>query len=428
MKISTPLAALSKNNLIRKGILFTVFASLNNGINFLLIFLLSIYLTKEDFGVLNLFNVFILVLSVLISVGTQSYFGVVFFKKNRIYLIQILNSILLISCVVFVLFLLLIIILPDTLSNLLGFSSEYQFYGLTLCLLQLYYSLNLEVFRLEEKPIQYGILSLFWVVSNFAFTYLFCISYKNGWVGRVDAQIISAVIVFLVNLIVMYKMGYLRLLIPTKIQISKTLNFGLPLVPHNSTVWIRQGFDRYIINFFHGAAMVGNYSFAYNLSGVLLMIGTAFNSTNSVYIFKTLKSNKDENKPQLVKQIYLMIVLFASLTVIGYLLSIFVVNFFIPKYRDSIVYFLPLFFAAFFQCVYYLFVNYLLFFNKTRLLMYITFSISIFHFLVSFAITRYSVVYVAYLSLISNFLICLIVIFYTNKKCNLFSKVNVVQK
>ena len=418
----TKISQLLESSLIKKGIMFTLFATLNNGLNFLLIFILSIYLSKEDFGVLNLFNVLIIIVSVLISLGTQSYFGVIFFKKTHDYLIRILNSILIISTVVLSFFVIIVLFFPTIISGFLGFSTQYQIYALILCYLQLFYTINLEVYRLEEKPIQYGVLSLIWISINFILTVVFCISLKNGWTGRVDAQVISAIVLFVINIIILYRKDFIKLKLPNKTHYLKTLKFGLPLVPHNSTVWIRQGFDRYIINFFHGAALVGSYSFAYNLSGIILMIGTAFNSTNSVYIFKKLTNEKVESiNKSLSKQIYLMTILFAVITVVGYIISYFVIVLFLHKYLDAIQYLIPLFIAAFFQCIYYLFVNYLLFFDKTKTLMYITFSISIFHFILSFLLTRYSVLFTTYLSLISNFLICCFVIYYANNTFLLFN-------
>jgi O-antigen/teichoic acid export membrane protein len=413
-----------KNSLVKKGIAFTFFSTINNGLNFFLILILSIYLSKEDFGILNLFNVLFLIISVLISLGTQSYFGIAFFKRKRDCLIRSLNSIVVISSVVFLFLGIIIFAFPQTLENILGFSTKYQFYALILCLLQLFYTTNLEVYRLEEKPLCYGVLSSIWAIVNFLFTIVFCIFLHKGWTGRIDAQLLSALIIFLINIIILYRKEYLKFKRPHKRHYIETLKFGLPLVPHNSTVWLRQGFDRYIINFFHGAIVVGSYSFAYTLSGIILMIGTAFNATNSVYIFKRLSDPDISDRSVLSKQIYLMTLLFGVITIFGGVVSYCLITFFIPKYIDAIPYLLPLFLAAFFQCVYYLFVNYLLYYNKTKTLMYITFSISIFHFLLSLLLTKYSILCTAYISLLSNFIICILVIFHANKTFRLFNIVN----
>lgn len=49
--------------------------------------------------------------------------------------------------------------------------------------------------------------------------------------------------------------------------------WGIPLIPHLATSWIKQGGDRYIINYYYTLAEVGIFSFALNLSNIIDMIG-----------------------------------------------------------------------------------------------------------------------------------------------------------
>ena len=422
-------ALLNKNSVIKKGIFFTFFATLNNSLNFLLTLILSVYLTKEDFGILNLYSTFILIFSILISLGTQSFVSVVFFKKSKDYINKIINTILVISSITFLILIAFAFIFKNSLLNLVGFSFTYQVYGLIICFFQLFFALNLEIYRLEEKPIKFGLMTLIWLLVNVFLSVYFCIILKNGWQGRADAQFLASVVFFIVNLYFLRKSGYLRGFMPRKSHYLKTLEFGLPLIPHNSTVWIRQGFDRYIINSFYGPGLLGSYSFVYNCTGLIMMIGTAFNATNSVFIFKKLKDvNSIDIKNELLRQIKIMTFIFLGVTLVGSIAMFFIIKFFLYKYLDALPYIIPLSLAAFFQCIYYLFVNYLFYFNKKKILMYITFSISVFHFGLSFLMTRYSLAFTAYLNLFSNLLICLFVIYYSNKIFPLFNNSNLKLK
>lgn len=407
---------LIKNDTFKKGAIFTFFAALNNGLNFLLIFILSVYLSKNDFGVLNLFNTFVLIVTVFISLSTQSYFSVTYFKKSKEGLQNIFNAISIISLLTFIFFIIIILLFSVKLSELIGFSAEYQIYAIIICFLQLFYTLNLEIYRLEEKPVKYGVLTTIWLAFNFLTTLYFCISLQQGWAGRANAQIISAIVFFIFNIYFLRKKGYLHWELPDKNDFTNTLKFGLPLIPHNSTIWIRQGLDRYFLNFFYGSALVGSFSFAYNFAGIIMMVGTAFNATNSVYIFKNLKEDNNEQvEKKLIYQIKIMSILFFIITLFSILISFLTIKFVVPKYNDAIPFLLPMCLMGFFQCIYYLFVNFLFFYNKTKTLMYITFSISIVHLLLSFILTRYSSLYTAYIGLLSGIIICLLVIWQSNK-------------
>lgn len=413
---------LTKNKEIVKGAIFTFFATLNNGLNFLLIFILSVYLSKDDFGVLNLFNTFILIITVFISLSTQSYFSVAYFKKSKEELERTVNSIVIISFLTFLCFLIVIFLFSDKISILIGFSTKYQIYAVIICFLQLFYTFNLEIYRLEEKPIKYGVLTSVWVVFNFLITLYFCLILRQGWFGRANAQILSAIIFFVFNIYFLNKRGYFNWKFPHKKDFVESMKFGLPLIPHNSTVWIRQGMDRYFLNFFYGAALVGSFSFAYNFAGIIMMVGTAFNATNSVYIYKNLKKGENEQiKKKLISQIKIMSALFFIITIVCILVSYLIIKFALPKYIDAIPYLLPLCLMGFFQCIYYLFVNFLFFFNRTKTLMYITFSISLLHLGFSFLFTRYSSIYTAYLGLISGIIICILVILQSNNIYPLFN-------
>lgn len=421
-KISIAIKGLMESTNFKNGIIFSLFSALNNGLNFLLIFILSIYLSKSDFGTINLFNTFLLISTTVISLGTQSYFSVAFFKKSNEELTMVLNSIILISLITFSLLTVSLFIISVVLEINIGFIFKYQFLGLLICFFQLIYNLNLEVFRLEEKPIYYGILSILWISLNLLITYYFCVNLSGGWIGRVNAQLIASILIFILNIYLLKKHGYLKRVIPQIIHLKESLHFGIPLIPHTSSVWMRQGIDRYFINFYHTTAMVGSFSFAYNFAGIIMMFGTAFNATNSVYIFKNLGNEfSEEIRLKLLKQTKLMTLLFFIITLISIVSVYFFIKILLPKYNDSVPFIIPLCLMGFLQSVYYLFVNYLFYFNKTKLLMYITFFVSVFHVFISFVITMYSTVYTAYLGLFSGLIICILTIYYSNKLVPLFN-------
>ena len=405
-----------RNNTVREGIVYAFFSALNNGLNFLILFGLSLVLNKSDFGILNLFNVFILIVSVVISLGTQSYFSVSFFKKNEEELKRIINSILFITSTVFVFLLLVFSLFSKNIESLVGFGLKMQILGLIYCLLQVFYFLILELYRIKETSIYYGVISTIWALLNVISTIYFCYIVKFGWEGRVYSQVLSTIPFFFFFFFLFYRENYLSFQYPKKENIKEILNFGLPLIPHSSTVWLRQGMDRYFINYYFSATIVGDYSFIYNFAGMIMMLGTAFNSTNSVFIYKKLNEKNPNFRQEINSQNKKAIVFFFIATLLAIVLTFFLIRFFIPKYQNSIEFIIPLFLMAFFQCVYYLFVNFLFFFDKTKILMSITFGTAIFHLILSYFLTAYSPTFTAYINLLSNAIICIFVFKYCNNK------------
>lgn len=97
------------------------------------------------------------------------------------------------------------------------------------------------------------------------------------------------------------------------------------------------------------------------------------------------------------------------MTVLIMLFVPLIVPIFVPKYSNSIIYFLILAIWGFAQCLYFLYTNYLFFYNKTKSIMYVTFGTSVLHLLLSLILTRYSLIYTCLVYVLTQFVIfCLI--------------------
>lgn len=423
-KLSELITKFRTSSNIKNGLIFSFFAFLNNGVNFIMLMLLADLLVPDSYGILNLFNTAITILTVLIPLGCTGFVAVSFFRTTREEFVAIINAIFAISTTVFILFLLFLLIAQSylDLDRVIGFSFNFQIIALSICFFQLFSTINLDIWRLQEKPIAYGLYSLGIIVLNFLLTFLFLLGFKMDWKGRAYAQLIAVVIFFIISTVFLFRRRFLTF---QKIQfkvIKEALLFGIPLIPHTLSSWIRQGLDRYILNFFWSSTVVGFFSFALNFGNIIHIIGIAFNLSNSVFIYKKLANRDSNTKKIILKQTYIMTVIFFAGTMVVFLSSYLLIPYVFPKYIESLPYLFPLCLAAFFQCIYYLFVNYLFYFKKTKILMYITFSVSITHLLLSFILTKYCSIFTAYISLFSNFVICILVFFISQKYYPIYKK------
>lgn len=383
----------------KHGILYTIFSFINSGISFILLLILANYLTPYDYGQLNLFTTFVTLLNILITLCTISYVSVSFFQKNRDVLKQIIVIVLATTTLMLIALSLLLIFFPSFIEKSIGVPLRYLWLGLLICYFQVFNTLNLDIWRLEEKPINYGLYSVSFAICNFILTFWLIVGLRLGWVGRVYAWWLLGCLYFLISLIFLVKRKYLIISNPSFDLIKETLVYALPLLPHTVSFWLKQGLDRYIINYFYGQEIVGYFSFATNLAAIIGLIGNAFNATNSVYIFKKLTDGYYKVKDSLDKQTKIMTIIFflgsACVIVFAWLL----ISIGIPKYLNSLQYIFPLCIGGFFQCTYLLWVNYLFFYKKTKQLMYITLTTAIVQALMSIWLTRYSPLVTAYISM-----------------------------
>ena len=190
------------------------------------------------------------------------------------------------------------------------------------------------------------------------------------------------------------------------------LCWGIPLIPHEATSFIRQGCDRYIINYYHTIEDVGIFSFAMTLANAIMMVGIGFNQSNSVDIFSIL-GNKNisvtQKKTLLAKQTRNLFIVYCFASVLIFVICMILVPFILPKYALSLKFLPVLAGYAFLHCVYLLYTNFLFYFKKTKNLMYITFFTSVVHLACSLFLTKYSLYYTSFIYVGSQLIIVLLV-------------------
>ena len=401
------------SKLVQSTFLFGLFSFLNKGFSFLLLILLARYLSVSDYGSLNLYNTFVTLVGFVIALNTNGYLPTIFFKNSKGYVCRIINVIFIVSFFVYVILSLVILSFPN-ISRYIGIAPIFVQLSLLISLFQVVFMLVLDIWRLEDKIASYGLFSIVQVILNLFLTISLIVNYGYGWEARVYAQVIIGGLIFVSSIILLYRKGYIKLVRIKKNDFQLALSFGIPLIPHSISSWIRQGIDRYIINAIYPVSIVGIYSLSFNIANIIHVVGLAFNAVNSVYIYKVL-SNEEKPEKKLGNQLLLMMYCFFFFTIIVVSVSYFLIPIVFPKYNVSLSCLIPLCVSAMLQSIYYLFVNYLFYFNKTKQLMLITLCSSLIHFILSIFLIQYSFLWAAYINLFSTALILILVVWYVQR-------------
>ena len=410
------------NKLLLKGSLFSLFSFFNQGVSFLLLIILANYIAPQEYGTLSLFNTIITFLGFVISLSTHGYVSVSFFKKNIIEFKQDFSIIFLISFIVASILAIVLFIGNTTLVDVIQLPMEFLWFALAIALMGCCFQIALDYYRIREKIISYGVLSCGLAIINFTLSLLLVVAFHHGWMGRVYAQFTCAALYGIIAIFIFnrFKLFFFKGITWSK---AKTiLMWGIPLIPHLATSWIKQGGDRYIITPYSSLEEVGIFSFALNLSNIIDMIGSAFNSTNSVSIYKTLSSNINGKWNQLKRQTKSIFIIYTigAISVVGGC-SLFV-PILLPKYASALPYFYLLAISGYSQCIYFLYTNYLFYYDKTKELMSITFCCSLLHLALSMVFTQYSLYYTCLLYIFLKLLMVVLVVYRSNLVLNKYVK------
>jgi O-antigen/teichoic acid export membrane protein len=404
-----------KNKTIRDGGVFAFFSFLNQGLNFFLLIILSWFIMPSSYGNLNLFYTAVSVVGFIIHLCTSGIIGIKYFKVPRNILSQYINVVLTCTLATSILFTFGIVFFHDYIQNVAGIGEKLQLLCIYICASSVVYHLLLDIYRLEEKSLKYGILTTVSTILNIIASLVLVISLRQDWLGRIEANIFVSTAFLFIGIYLLIKKNYLTLERPSKDLFKESLLFGVPLIPHSINGFLRQGMDRYIINAHFTTASVGLFSFATNFAFILYSVGSAFNKSNSVYIFKSLSAGEGGAKAKLRKQTIYILGFYLGLLVILNIACWILIPIIFPNYKDSVIYIFPLSLGTFFQCVYLQFCNFLFYYKSTKNLMYMTVSVSIIHLTLSLLLTQYSVLYCAYISALTSGIEALLVYWYSRK-------------
>lgn len=200
------------------------------------------------------------------------------------------------------------------LEHYLTFGIGLQMLAVLNSIMQMLNSLDSLIFRLEERPLTFSIINISTVILNVALLAIFVIGGKMGGMGKIYAASISLLVMCIVHIYLLAKRGYLRLKWSSNHQ-KMLLKFGLPLLPHSLSFWLKSGVDKILITSACGLAANGIYSLAMSFGAIYLLFRQAFSQAFEPYLQKKITNiTSEEDKRNIVKLIYKIMIGFILLS------------------------------------------------------------------------------------------------------------------
>lgn len=379
-----------KNKFLKNAGIYTLSDIINKMVPFILLPVLTRYLTPEDYGIIAMFFVFTAILGIVMTLETNTSISVNFFKVSREKLKVYIANVLLIIAIATTITLVFIMIFHDWLTMVTAIPTEWLFLGVVVTLLQFITTINLVLWQSEQNPIPFGIYQIAQTIVNLTLSLILIIGFGMEWEGRLIAVVIASVVFGMMSFVFLIKRNYVKFKL-NKEDIQDALKFGVPLLPHALSVWIKTGIDRVFLTMLVSASATGLYTVGFQIASVVTILTVAFNKAYAPYLFEKLIGISEEKKKGLVKHTYLY---FLGLLVIAFSLSLvapLLIDVFLgEEFKKSKEYVSWLAFAFAFFGMYSIVVNYVLFTKKTAYLSYVTISVSLFHALLSYMMISYN--------------------------------------
>lgn len=393
--------------MLKNTLIYTFSSIASAAIPFVLLPILTRYLTPAEYGQVAMFSIFTTALAAVVGLSVQGAANRRFFDDNasELELAKFNGNCFFILLMSTSLALLLLLIVDTLLADYLGIPSIWVYLGVLSVFFSFVLNLRLGQWQVRGKAKAYGKLQITNALSLLLLSLLFVIPLKLGPDGRIYGIVLASTLIGIIAYWTLVK-DKLVIMKYSRADINYALSFGVPLIPHVLGGFLLLSVDRLVINKELGLEMTGIYMVAINLGSALNII---FNSINKAYVpwlFGQLKEEDANNRLSIVKKTYVYFVFLIVMTTLSFLIAPPILEVIVGKEYRQAANILPFILTGqVFLGMYYMVTNYIFYIKKTKYLSYVTISSGVINIILLLVLVPlYGIAGAALAFLIANFI------------------------
>jgi len=275
----------------------------SQAVAFIMLPIYTRHLTPADYGVLELLDTTIMLISLVVTIGIGRGMSRFYYEEdNSNYRCTVISSTYIMFFGLSLVFLPVLIYLSPTFSEIIFSTSDYGKY-FTISFVNLVMGglidIGLVYLRLEKKPVFFISITISRLIVVISLNIVFVVFLKMGVWGILLSTFITRIIYAIVITVpLLWKTG-----LEFSFQLSSNIiKFCLPMIPANLfSALIRQS-DKYFVLFYLSIAEAGIYSLALKLGNVIhVLITMPFIMT---YVPRRFEIMKSKEASETLKQVY----------------------------------------------------------------------------------------------------------------------------
>jgi O-antigen/teichoic acid export membrane protein len=361
--------------LLRQAGVYTVSNLLSRAFPFLLLPIMTRFLSPADYGIVAMFALTTTVLEPFISVGLAGALTVTYYDKSTD-LAAYLGTGLIMVATIALPFLALLLLLGDQISSVTSVPALWLVLVVPYIVARAVGSSLLALLRVREKAVLFSLFQNLQTVGAIVLALVLVIALQLAWRGRVAADLVIAGAFAVGSLVWLRRSGWLRFEY-VRTYARQIATFGVPLIPHTLGAALILQTDRLFLTNLVGVDETGIYTVGYQLALVIELVAVSFNYAYAPWLFRRLTDGDDHVKRQLVRYTYVqfagMAVLAATVAIVMPWLAGMLLDRSFAGSGEFVGWFAL---GFFFSGLYYMVTNYIFYAQRTRWLAAVTITVA----------------------------------------------------
>ncbi len=364
--------------LLRQAGIYTVSNIIIRAIPFLLLPVLTRYLSPADYGIVSMFFLTVVLIEPFVSITYAGAITVKFYDKATDLPAYIGTGAVLVI-LIGALFALLLFLVRDPLSELTRVPSAWLLLVVPLVVARSIGAALPALLRVREMAFIYAILQIGQSAAIISLSLLLVVVLGRSWPGRLEAELLVTVAFAVGAVVLLWRSGWLR---PVFVQqyARHLAAFGIPLILHTLGSVLMTQSNRLLVTNYVGLEETGLFTVGFQLALVIELVAGSFNSAYTPWLYRKLTDADDQTKLKLVKYTYVQ---FAAMAVLAAAVAVVmpsVAGLFLDRSFEGAGRYVGWFALGFmFSGMYYMVTNYIFYAQRTAWLAAVTITVALFN-------------------------------------------------
>lgn len=419
-----------KNKFSKSALIYTVSTFCNSIVPFLILPILTRYLTAEEYGIISMFNAVVSFIVPFVSMGVSTAIQRKLVEGNvstdGVYLFN--GYITIVACEVIVA--VGIYTFKTFIETVTGIPSAFLIDVVLLCISTAITDAVLAILQIKERPGMFGILQNSATILNVLSSIIMIVGFGMSLRGRIYSITFSKLIFAIIGMFIVKK----EITIKPKINFTFigdiVFCFGIPMIPASIKSTVLTCTDRLFITNMQSISETGIYSVGNQFAMPILILAQAFNLAFVPHLFSVLKENDRQAKVRIVKFTYAYFVAIVFISIVWTFFSKKILDVVVGKeyhYAEQYVFWLSMGYA--FTGMHMMVVNYIYYLKKVRTYAFITIAVIIINIILNYyMITSFGSVGAAQATMIANFISFVLTWILTIKICDMPWKLKIIEE